>query len=158
MFFASSGHKNLFVLFNAKIEGGKSGIFFFSLFVEAVTTDGHICGVGRRSYGDCGNFPIIKRKLMHPWWRATDAKKAQAMVAQLLAEEIFRAVFVVSTGKNQGVEGRMQGDLGEDVTQANIPHAKVGGIDYLTVTGLDNITDAYFFPSQKILALIDCFL
>ena len=144
-------------MFHAKIEGGKGRIFFFSLFVEAVTANGHIGSVGGRGNGNCGDFPIVKRKSMHPRWLIADVVEVQAMLAQLPTEEIFRAVFAVSTGENQGVETGMQGNLGDDVTQANIPHAKVGGIDRLPVTGFDNITDAHFLPSQKIQTLIDGF-
>lgn len=83
--------------------------------------------------------------------------QVKSVALQLPAKKIFRTVFTVSAGKEQGMKRWMQINLGDNVTQVDIPHPEVGGIDLLPVTGLDNITDPYFFTDEEFFSLDDRF-
>jgi hypothetical protein len=47
-------------LFNAKIEGGVGGIFFFTKFIQMIAADRHVGGIGGRGEGNGGDFTITE--------------------------------------------------------------------------------------------------
>ena len=59
-FFLLSGQKNLFILFNAKIEGGVGRIFFFTMFIQTIAADRHVGGIRGRGEGNGGDLSITK--------------------------------------------------------------------------------------------------
>jgi hypothetical protein len=157
-FFFLSEEKNLPVLLNPKIEGGKGWVIFLYDFIQITATYCPVGGIGRRGERNGCYFSSPIRKTVHARWGLVEATQLQAMTSQLSAKEIFRAVFAVSAGKNQGVDGWVEGYLGDNIAGAHISHAEVRGIDLVTETGLDNIADADFLSAQKVLPLPHRFL
>ena len=94
---------------------------------------------------------------MLPWRLITYWLQDNSMALQLSAKEKFRAVFAVTTGKDQGIKGRMQGKLSKDIPHLNIFHPEVGGISFFPPAGCNNIANSYFFPAKKDLSLVHRF-
>ncbi len=85
-------------------------------FIQSAAADSPVGGIGGRGEGNGGDLSLAMEKAMHPRGFVADAPQFHPMTLQLPAKQILWAVLAISPGKDQGIDGGMQGNLGKDIT------------------------------------------